>query len=45
MALDGAYLEDGAVIWVEGVAPAVGACGMEKGEEEDGVGCGLPDPD
>ena len=32
-----AYLEDGAVIWVEGVAltPAVGACGMWK-EEEDG---------
>ena len=31
------------MIWVEGVAlaPAVGACGMWK-EEEDGVGCGLP---
>jgi hypothetical protein len=37
MAMGGAYLEDGAVIWVEGVAPAVGACGMEK-EEEDGGG-------
>jgi hypothetical protein len=30
MALGGAYLVDGAVIWVEGVVPAVGACGMEK---------------
>ena len=32
------------MIWVEGVAlaPAVGACGMWKEEEEDGVGCGLP---
>ena len=32
-----AYLVEGSVIWVEGVAlaPAVGACGMWK-EEEDG---------
>ena len=37
MAMGGTYLEDGAVIWVEGVAPAVEACGMEK-EEEDGGG-------
>ena len=29
------------MIWVEGVAPVVGACGMCK-EKEDGVGCGLP---
>ena len=31
------------MIWVEGVAlaPAVGACGMWK-EEEDGGRCGLP---
>ena len=27
------------MIWVEGVVPAVGACGMWN--EEDGVGCGL----
>ena len=32
-------MEDGAVIWVEGVALAVEACGMEKEkEEEEGVG-------
>ena len=37
MALGSAYLVEGSVIWVEGVAlaPAVGACGMWK-EEEDG---------
>ena len=37
MAMGGAYLADGAVILVEGVVPVVGACGMEK-EEEDGRG-------
>ena len=37
MAMGGAYLEDGAVIWVEVVMLAGGACGMEK-EEEDGGG-------
>ena len=41
MALGGTYLVEGAGIWVEGVTPAVEACGMWK-EEEDGVGCRLP---
>ena len=43
MVWGGAYLVEGSVIWVEGVAlaPTVGACGMWKGEE-DGVRCGLP---
>jgi hypothetical protein len=36
MAMGGAYLEDGAVISVEGVAPAVEVCGMEKDEEDGG---------
>ena len=30
------------MIWVKGVASAVGACGMWK-DDEDGVGCELPD--
>ena len=38
MAMGGTYLEYGAVIWVEDVAPAIEACGMEKEEEEDGGG-------
>lgn len=37
MAQGGAYLVDGSVIWVEGVAPAVGACGMWKEEEDGGL--------
>ena len=41
MALGGDCLEDGMVIWVEGVAPAVRPCRMEK-EEEEGGGL-LPD--
>ena len=36
MAAGGAYMEEGAVISVEGVAPSVRACGT--GKEEDGVG-------
>jgi hypothetical protein len=35
--MGGAYLDDEAMIWVEGVVPVVEACGMEK-EEEDGGG-------
>ena len=38
MAEGGAYLVEGSVIWVEGVAlaPAVGACGMWNEEEDVG---------
>ena len=42
MVVCGTYLEDGAVIWAAGVALLVGACGMEK-EEDDGDGVWITD--
>ena len=37
MAEGGAYLVEGSMIWVEGVAPVVWACGMWKEEVGAGV--------